>query len=150
MKKMLLCLICIILLIFSLAACNKESNQESSDETVPASDSTTSETLLTNGFTVKTDYAVLVLPSQYSDAVKATFKDDCVHLVSGKQKLMDLYFNSDKGTVLGTFTSEKGQVKLSMVSYKVSAKSDYVAMQDDCLNEILKGLMKDYAFKTSK
>lgn len=147
MKKIVICFVCIIAMLASLAACNRGADSASENKGGAAS---ADQSASLSNYTVNTDYAVLTLPLQYIDAVQATVDTDCVSLVSGEQKLLDLYFNSDQGTALGTFSSEKGEVKLSMMPYDVPAGSDYTAMQDDCLNEILKGLMKDYSFKASK
>lgn len=139
MKKIIICVICILAVIGILSACNKGTDSASADQATPIESTPTT-------YTVKTDYAVLTLPYQYLDVVNAEVKEDCVSLMADKQKLFDLYFNSDQGTVLGTFQSDNGEITLSMKPYEAPADSNYVAMQDNCLNEILKGLQKDYSF----
>ena len=143
MKKIIICVICILAVICILSACNKGTGSASADQATPIESTPTT-------YTVKTDYAVLTLPYQYLDVVNAEVKEDCVSLMADKQQLFDLYFNSDQGTVLGTFQSDNGEITLSMTPYEAPADSDYVAMQDDCLNEILKGLQKDYSFTPKK
>ena len=143
MKKIIICVICILAMICILSACDKGADNASADQATPIASTPAT-------YTVNTDYAVLTLPYQYLDVVKAEVKADCVSLTADKQQLFDLYFNSDQGTVLGTFKSGQGDVTLSMTPYEAPADSAYVAMQDDCLNEILKGLKEDYSFAPKK
>ena len=142
MKKIIICVICILAMICVLSACNNGAKNASADLATPAES--------ISSYSVNTDYAALTLPYKYLDVVKVEAEGDCVRLTADNQQLFDLYFNSDQGTVLGTFRSDKGEVQLSMVPYEAPADSVYVAMQDDCLNEILKGLQADYSFAPKK
>lgn len=151
MKRIFVVLAFLLILSFVLAGCgggagSSESSEISASETQSVTHTVNQDT----GFSVKTDYATLRLPYKYKDAIVPKVSGDTVTLSSGNVTLIDFYFNSDKGTKLGTFKSDKGDVTFSMKGYDVKDNKDHLAMQDDCLNSVLEGLKAEYSFAAAK
>ena len=151
MKRIFVVLAVVLVLSFVLAGCgggadSSESSEISASETQSLTQAVTAD----SSFTVKTDYATLRLPYKYVDAIVPKVSGDTVTLSSGNATLIDFYFNSDKGTKLGTFKSDKGEVTFSMKAYDVKDNKNHLAMQDDCLNSVLEGLKAEYSFATAK
>ena len=146
MKRFLIVLAALLVAALAFAGCGKGSDSSEASVTQSVTQAVTED----SGFSVKTDYAILRLPDKYSDAIVPKVAGDTVTLSSGNTALIDFYFNSDKGTKLGTFKSDKGDVTFSMKGYDVKDNKDHLAMQDDCLNSVLEGLKAEYSFAAAK
>lgn len=137
MKKFI-AVILSISIIFAFTACGSESKEEA----VTAPD--------VESFTISTDYCDLKYPSQWEKDVDVDVDGGVVKFKSGDTKLFNLYFNSNKGQMIGSFTNDKKDVTLSIKSFdiKESVKNyeDKCCMKED-VNILLQFLQADYGFK---
>ncbi len=99
-------------------------------------------------FEIKTSVAVLQYPAKWQDKVNIDLSDTSVKFSCGEYKLFDLYFDSEEGSLLGTY---KGKT-IRIVSYDIDPSvissemfDQLCAMQED-VNVILQHLMEDTEF----
>lgn len=98
-------------------------------------------------------FVSLRYPEQWQKAV--TVKDIKKHaatdkftlqFVSKDTNLFDLYFNEEKGNLLGTLKTKDGNTVLYIKTYKLENAGVELIAQQEALNVIIQGLISDYDF----
>ncbi len=153
MKRLIAILLICILSACVFAACQDQGKEKDKNTaTADTRDTDDASEEIVETFEIPTKYATLKYPKRWKDIAKIDMKEGEPYTVSfsvNDAKSFDLIFNGDKGDILGTLKTDKGQYLLTVVAAALDEKAkDYKSlrnMQED-INVMLDCLDEDYEF----
>lgn len=147
MKRILL-LAFIFALVIPFSACGSQQQQQQSADAATKDEPTQSMQIgIDKGdtFTIKAGGLELKYPAKWKDKVTVKADENQAAFTRGDDKIFDILFQSDKGTLLGTVKGEKNTV-ISVVDYKADPKDEELMEMQSDLNVIISHLSEDYDF----
>lgn len=158
-------LIAVVLIIVLSGKGSSDSQAQKENESTSASENTVSSEEPTfvkmvedeDTYLIDVGFVSLRYPKEYKDIVKVegakkhSVSDSfTVKFTSGKTELFVLYFNENKGNLLGTIVTEDGNSIVRVKTNVIDQTETELIKQQEALNVIIQGLISDYDFRVNE